>query len=44
VPLTDVEYELVRQRFASKTTGTMYDPSAPANPMITLEQRLNGQR
>jgi phosphate transport system substrate-binding protein len=38
IPLTDKEYDLVRTRYASKKTGTMYlgTTSGPA----TLEQRL----
>jgi phosphate transport system substrate-binding protein len=40
VPLTDSEQNLVRQRFAKKTTGTMFDASAPMDPKVSLEQRL----
>jgi phosphate transport system substrate-binding protein len=44
VPLTDAELQLVRQRFAARTVGTMFDPGAPMNPKVTLEARLKGQR
>ena len=40
VPLTDAEQNLVRQRFTKKTTGTMFDASAPMDPKVSLEQRL----
>jgi phosphate transport system substrate-binding protein len=43
VPLTDSEQKLVQQRFAAKTTGTMFDAKAPSDPKISLEQRLSGQ-
>jgi phosphate transport system substrate-binding protein len=43
VPLTDVEQNLVRQRFTNKTTGTMFNASAPMDPKVSLEQRLSGQ-
>lgn len=42
VPLTDAEQKLVRQRFTSKTAGTMFDASAPMDPKVSLEQRLSG--
>ncbi len=38
IPLTDKEYELVRARYASKKTGTMYQGGASGQ--LTLEQRL----
>ena len=38
IPLTDREYELVRTRYTSKKTGTMYQGAASAQ--TTLEQRL----
>jgi len=41
VPLTDSEQDLVRQRFTKKTTGTMFDASAPMDPKVSLEQRLS---
>jgi phosphate transport system substrate-binding protein len=41
VPLADAEAALVRERFAARTTGTMYDPASSAQK--TLEQRLRGQ-
>ena len=43
VPLTDAEQKLVVQRFANKTTGTMFDASAAADAKVSLEQRLSGQ-
>ena len=43
VPLTDAEQQLVRQRFTSRTTGTMFDAAAPVDPKVSLEQRLSGQ-
>ena len=42
VPLTDAEQKLVRQRFTSKTPGTMFDAAAPMDPKVSLEQRLSG--
>lgn len=42
VPLTDSEQKLVQQRFTGKTTGTMFDASAPTDPKVSLEQRLGG--
>jgi phosphate transport system substrate-binding protein len=42
VPLTDAEQQLVRQRLSNKTTGTMFDASAPMDPKVSLEQRLSG--
>ena len=44
VPLTDAEQQLVRERFSEKTEGTIFDPKAPMNPQVSLEQRLKGQR
>jgi phosphate transport system substrate-binding protein len=43
VPLADAEQTLVRERFTARTTGSMYDPGAPPQPTVTLEQRLRGQ-
>jgi phosphate transport system substrate-binding protein len=43
VPLTESEQQLVQKRFAAKTTGTMFDASAPSDPKVSLEQRLSGQ-
>jgi hypothetical protein len=43
VPLTESEQKLVQQRFAAKTTGTMFDASTSADPKVSLEQRLSGQ-
>lgn len=42
VPLTDSEQKLVQQRFAAKTTGTIFDPSHASDPKTSLEQRLSG--
>jgi phosphate transport system substrate-binding protein len=42
VPLTDAEQQLVKQRFAKKTTGTMFDAAAPMDGKVSLEQRLSG--
>ena len=39
VPLTDGEYQLVRQRFDARKTGTMYQGSV-LPPSAALEQRL----
>jgi phosphate transport system substrate-binding protein len=39
IPLTDKEYDLVRNRYASKTTGSMFKGSS-SGP-TTLEQRLS---
>ena len=44
VPLTDAEQQLVRQRFANKTIGTMFAGGTAADPKITLEQRLTGTK
>ena len=43
VPLTDNEQKLVQQRFAARTTGTMFDAAIAMDHKITLEQRLAGQ-
>lgn len=43
VPLTDAEQKLVVQRFTSKTTGSMFDASAPTDSTVSLERRLSGQ-
>jgi phosphate transport system substrate-binding protein len=39
VPLTDKEYEMVRQRFAGRKTGSMYQ-GTDSHSQLTLEQRL----
>jgi phosphate transport system substrate-binding protein len=44
VPLTEAEQRLVRDRYASKTPGTMFDPAASMQSQISLEQRLHGQK
>jgi phosphate transport system substrate-binding protein len=40
VPLTDDEYDLVRERFAARRTGTMYEASS-GQSLMTLQQRLS---
>jgi phosphate transport system substrate-binding protein len=40
IALTDKEYELVRTRFAARTTGSMYQGSSAGQAGVTLEQRL----
>ena len=42
VPLADREYDLVRQRLAARTTGTMFATGTQAG--TTLEERLGGGR
>ena len=44
VPLAAAELDLVKQRHAAKTTGTMFDAASATQAQITLEQRLRGQR
>lgn len=44
VPLTDAEQQLVRDRYAAKTAGTMFDAASPMQSQISLEQRLRGQK
>jgi phosphate transport system substrate-binding protein len=44
VPLTDSEQQLIRDRFAAKTAGTMFDAGSPMQSQISLEQRLRGQK
>src|SRR5688500_1572297 len=44
VPLAPTELDLVKQRYAAKTTGTMFDAASPTQSQTTLEQRLRGQR
>jgi phosphate transport system substrate-binding protein len=39
IPLTDSEYELVRNRFTSRKTGSMYE-GTDSQSQVTLEQRL----
>jgi phosphate transport system substrate-binding protein len=39
IPLADREYELVRQRFAAKKVGSMYQ-GTDSRSRLTLEQRL----
>jgi len=39
IPLTDSEYDQVRQRFASRRTGTMYEGGTQAG--VTLSERLS---
>jgi len=40
IPLTDREYEMVRSRYTSRRTGSMYD-GTDGQSQITLEQRLS---
>jgi phosphate transport system substrate-binding protein len=40
IPLTDKEYEMVRARYASKKTGSMFQGTTSSGQM-TLEQRLS---
>jgi phosphate transport system substrate-binding protein len=42
VPLTDAEQQLVRDRYAAKTAGTMFDAGSPMQSQLSLEQRLRG--
>ena len=44
VPLADGEQQLVRARFAAKTTGTMFDAAAPMQSQMSLEDRLRGRQ
>jgi phosphate transport system substrate-binding protein len=44
VPLADAEFDLVKQRFAARTVGTMFDAASGMQSQMTLEQRLRGQR
>jgi phosphate transport system substrate-binding protein len=43
VPLSDAEQQLVRDRFAAKTVGTMYAPTSTLSPHATLEERLKSK-
>jgi phosphate transport system substrate-binding protein len=43
VPLSDAEQALVRQRFASRTAGTMFGDTAAMPATASLESRLKGQ-
>jgi phosphate transport system substrate-binding protein len=40
VPLSSAEQQLVRDRFASKTTGTMYGSTSTLSAHASLEERL----
>lgn len=40
IPLADAEYDLVRKRFAARTTGSMYE-GTDSHSKVTLEQRLS---
>jgi phosphate transport system substrate-binding protein len=42
VPLSDAEQQLVRDRLAAGTTGTMFDHAGPTQSETTLEDRLRG--
>ncbi len=44
VPLAEAEQALVKERFAAKTAGTMFDAASPMQSKTSLEQRLRGQR
>ncbi|MGE0703873.1 MAG: PstS family phosphate ABC transporter substrate-binding protein [Vicinamibacterales bacterium] len=39
IPLTDAEYDMVRKRYAARTTGTMFEGGAQAD--VTLSDRLS---
>jgi phosphate transport system substrate-binding protein len=41
IPLTDREYELVRNRYAARKAGSMYQGSSAGQAGMTLEQRLS---
>jgi phosphate transport system substrate-binding protein len=42
VPLSDAEQQLVRDRLAAGTTGTMFEHAGPTQSETTLEDRLRG--
>ena len=43
VPLSDAEQQLVRDRFAAKTTGTMFGAASTLSPHASLEERLKAK-
>ena len=43
VPLSDAEQQLVRDRFAAKTTGTMYGSTSTLSAHASLEERLKAK-
>jgi phosphate transport system substrate-binding protein len=43
VPLSDAEQQLVRDRFAAKTTGTMYAATSTLSAHASLEERLKAK-
>src|SRR5262245_47292146 len=43
VPLSDTEQQLVRDRFAAKTVGTMYAPASTLSAHASLEERLTSK-
>jgi phosphate transport system substrate-binding protein len=43
VPLSDAEQQLVRDRFAAKTAGTMYGASSTLSAHASLEERLKAK-
>jgi phosphate transport system substrate-binding protein len=44
VPLADAEQQLVRDRLAAKTVGTMFEATDPMQSQLSLEDRLRGRR
>ncbi len=44
VPLAAAEQALVKARFDARTPGSMFDAAAPMQSLISLEERLRGQR
>ncbi len=43
VPLSDAEQQLVRDRFAAKTTGTMFGSASTLSAHASLEERLKAK-
>jgi phosphate transport system substrate-binding protein len=43
VPLSDIEQQMVRDRFASRTPGTMYSATSTLSAHASLEERLIAQ-
>ena len=43
VPMSDPEQQLVRDRFAAKTVGTMYSPTSTLSAHASLEERLKAK-
>jgi phosphate transport system substrate-binding protein len=44
VPLADAEQQLVRDRYAARTVGTMFDAATAAQAQLSLEDRLRGRK